>query len=273
MNRNKQYKKPFRKEHTNKRKDDQDYNVVLMNLQDYMLANDIMEKSIKHIKITNKYTNDRKTSNEKIKKPADKNNGMVYPKYKDSLFWCYYILSNSLDDYTIMDISKKYFETEKQAKIDLVTLVREKKDEIKKLKLKRTDIENELVNESTISINTFLAICDLKDIPVLIVKNKIYYELGDTSESSSTNIIIYDVNEDKYGIDMDNTAEKIAKHRDTLWKVENISKPIRGISFYKIGDLQDICKRVGIDTEIQLDTKTKNKTKPQLYEELVQKLS
>ena len=68
MNRNKQYKKQFRKDNTSKRKNNQDYNVVLMNLQDYMLANDIMEKSNQHIKISNKYTNDRKTSNEKIKK-------------------------------------------------------------------------------------------------------------------------------------------------------------------------------------------------------------
>lgn len=256
----------------------QDYNVVLKNLQDYMLANDVIEKSIHHIDL--KYTKNINYHKNTDKKQQNKGNfnsketksesKIIFPKYNDSLFWCFYILSKSLDDYTMMEIGKKQFEIEKTSKIDLVSIVREKKDEIKKIKLKRTDIENELVNESAISINTFLAICMLKDLHVIIVKNKIFYELGDGNE---THIIIFNEEDNKYGIDLENNDEKINKYRNTLWKVENISKPVRAMSYYKIADLQEICQKIDIPLEITLETKTKNKTKAQLYEEIVQKLT
>ena len=79
--------------------------------------------------------------------------------------------------------------------------------------------------------------------------------------------------DNKYGIDLENNDEKINKYRNTLWKVENISKPVRAMSYYKIADLQEICQKIDISLEITLETKTKNKTKAQLYEEIVQKLS
>ena len=261
----------------------EDYNLVLKKLQNYMLSNDIMEQATQHL--STRFNSDRKMMTKKQEKLQEKQNQKettlvketkkttLYPQYKDSLFWCYYILANSIDDFTFMEMTNKHFEIEKETKIKLVTLLRDKKDDIKRMKLKRTDLEDELVNETTISINTFLAICNLKDIHVLIVKDKIFYEIGEKEGDKCPNVVVYNTKDEKYGINLEESNDKVAEYRDTLWKVESISKPVRGISYYKLNDLQDICTRVGIDITVTLETKTKNKTKMQLYEELVQKLS
>jgi len=52
-----------------------------------------------------------------------------------------------------------------------------------------------------------------------------------------------------------------------LFNWESVDKPLKAISYYKLEELIDICKRFGF-----FDTTIKNKTKKDLYELIITKL-
>jgi hypothetical protein len=51
-----------------------------------------------------------------------------------------------------------------------------------------------------------------------------------------------------YKIDTTNEADKI---KTNLYKLENIDKPIKGLSSYKVSELIDICNKLSIETKNQ----------------------
>ena len=55
--------------------------------------------------------------------------------------------------------------------------------------------------------------------------------------------------------------------KNTLYKVETLDKPIKGLSSYKLQDLIDICNKLVI--EITNKETGKKKTKNELYESIV----
>tara|TARA_Y100000588_G_C14235536_1_gene917127 strand:+ start:1212 stop:1685 length:474 start_codon:yes stop_codon:yes gene_type:complete len=93
------------------------------------------------------------------------------PEYSDTLFWCYYLILNSITDYKLVEND---FLLEKSIKISLIQKVREHKDILKKMKFKRTEIEDELLNQRKISIKTFLLLCVLENKNI-IIKDGIKY--------------------------------------------------------------------------------------------------
>ena len=86
---------------------------------------------------------------------------------------------------------------------------------------------------------------------------------------NDTNIlyIIYSLDNYKFGVklDINNDSEKI---KNTLYKIENIDKPIKSITYYKISDLITICNKLSITT--LNESTNKNKNKKELYESLIQ---
>ena len=78
----------------------------------------------------------------------------ITPKEKDKLFWCFYILHKSYEDYKL--ITDKHFSIEKEMKFQFVNIIRDNKSLLKKYKLRRSEVEDILINEKTIDIKVFL---------------------------------------------------------------------------------------------------------------------
>ena len=70
----------------------------------------------------------------------------------------------------------------------------------------------------------------------------------------------------KYGFELVN-KESTNSIKETLYKIENINKPIKAESAYKVQDLIDICSKLGIEINIETG---KKKTKKELYELIIQ---
>ena len=60
--------------------------------------------------------------------------------------------------------------------------------------------------------------------------------------------------------------EKTLEYRKQLWNIENISKPLKNISSYKVQQLLDIAEKLKINI---MKTPTKKKTKKVLYDEIM----
>ncbi len=237
-----------------------DYNHVFNNLQDYMLDEINIKRSLE-MKIESKTITPLKSKNEdKLLKPKNK---IFIPREKDTLFWCLYIMKYGDGKYEVLD--NKNILTEKKFKIEYVEKIRKEKQTVKIYKFATlTHIENNLANENLLDIKTFLTLCAIENLNILFVKNKTYYELlmNDSNEIH----IVYLLPNNKYGYEIN--PENATEIKNTLYKLDNIEKPIKSMTSYKLSELIEICQKLAIDT-IHKET-NKNKCKKDLYEAIIQ---
>ena len=240
-------------------------------IQDFVLNERNIERILHHaIKDKEKASRyNEKVSNKEIKKIITKNTQFLLPKFNDSLFWCYYIICNGISAYEI--IHGDGFKDSLEMKIQLVYSVRENKEILKKNKWKKNAIEDELVNHKTISISAFMCICAISNLNVVYIDGKKMYTLLST-EDITTNLNIIEKTADGYSIFIGNKDEiyqKYIQSREQLWQIDNLTKPLRGISSYKAKDLQEICHKLHIDIN---NDKKMPKKKSLLYQMIKEQL-
>ena len=162
-----------------------------------------------------------------------------------------------------------HFITEKNFKISSVEKMRTMNDKskFKDAKLKKNEIEDELVNQQIITLKGLHALCLIHDVSITyIYENNKYCEfLYSNVESNKCGVVIK--NNTKSSVKYDVNETYMTTIRNLFWKIENIQKPLGAPSYYSVGDLQDICKRLEIPT---INAVTgKNKLKTALYEDIL----
>lgn len=215
--------------------------INLSNIQDFVLNKRNIEKILQHtVKYKEPVPITRKTI---IKKNIVKNSNFLLPKFSDSLFWCYYIISKGISAYEI--IQGDGFKDSLEMKIQLVYSVRENNELLKKNKWKRNAIEDVLVNHKTISPAVFMCICAISNLNIIYIDGKKMYTLND-----STNLNIIEKTENGYRIFIgtdDEKSQKYEEYKQQLWQIENLTKPLRGISSYKVKELREICTKLQLN--------------------------
>jgi hypothetical protein len=236
-----------------------EYNDVIKQLQYYMLDEKLIKKSLDN-RLENNLTKPIKIFEKNIKERMN----MFSPKQKDTLFWCFYILKYGEQTYEMLENINIVLE--KRLKIVYVEKIRKEKQIVKSYKFATlTHLENQLVNEEKIDLNTFFTLCVIENINVLYVCKKTYFEL--LMNDDKVHIIHRLDNYSKYGYEgIEQT--KIELYRSTLFKVDCVEKPVKSISSYKVSELVEFCTKLGI--EICVKDTNKNKSKKDLYESLIQ---
>jgi hypothetical protein len=200
------------------------------------------------------------------------------PFQKDKLFWCFFIILNGYEEYE-MNRSNS-FSLEKQIKIETVEKLKSIKDKLKDLKLKRTELEDELVNKPVISLKGLCALCLVHNVSITYIFGRKYCEIANEtghSEATKKGIIIQnDKKEDSLKwteneLDKTNT-DYLTKIREEYWLIENIQKPLKSPSAYTLTELQSIAEKLEIETHALVNEKTKAKTKTKLYEDILQSI-
>ena len=244
------------------------YNHVIQNLQDYILDETNIKKSLEmKIESRNKpivNSKEKETEKEKEKENSLKST-LFIPREKDTLFWCFYLMKHGDVKYEMLE--HKNILTEKKLKIEYVEKIRKEKQTVKTYKFATlTHIENNLANETQLDVKTFLTLCAVENLNVLFVKNKTYYELlmNDNDEIH----IVHLLQNFKYGHVINHiNAEQI---KTSLYKLDNIDKPIKTLTAYKLSELIEICNKLSID--IINNQTNKSKCKKELYEEIIKYL-
>jgi len=191
---------------------------------------------------------------------------IFFPKEKDKLFWCFYIMKHGLEDYKQLEYTNII--VEKKFKIEYIETLRTQKALLKAHKMAPlSHIENALLNEFRIDLKTFLALCVCEGLPMVYVHKNTYYELSldDVADASTTDThLVHQYDEPlKYGYCWGN-REAIT---NSLYKIENLNKPLKAMSAYKSDELMEMCHKLGHKLI------HKKNTKQELYEYVVQHLS
>lgn len=185
------------------------------------------------------------------------------PFQKDKLFWCFYVLLNGFTEYEMHRTG--HYAIEKAFKISSVEKLRTMKTQIKDLKLKISEVEDELVNKEQITVKALQVLCLVYNVSVTYIYGKKYCEF---LYSDSINI--------KKGTIKRNERrehsllyEEVPDLVQTHWYIENVQKPLKAPTAYTLKDLQDICEKLDIPLKNAMG---KNKLKKDLYEDILTKL-
>ena len=217
----------------------------ISNIQDFVLNERNIEIILKNT-ISNTEVKSMK-SKTKIQHKKVVKELFLTPRFIDTLFWCYYIIKNGLAAYEI--IHGDGFQDSFEQKIQLVYDVRENKELLKKHKWKRRAIEDELVNYKKISITAFMCICAINNYNIVYINGRKIYTLMNNADIA-TNLNIIENTDKGYSIFIGTNEEKHKKYIQSieqLWHIDNLMKPLRGISSYRVKKLQDICTKLQID--------------------------
>lgn len=233
------------------------YNDVVEQLQHYMLTSETIERAMSFMVVNQQSQHCSKPKQQAARQIST----MFRPREKDSLFWCFYIMVNG--DVAYETLANRNMITEKKFKIEYVEKLRADKDRIKPYKFaSATHIESKLANDATIDIPTFLTLCVLENQNVIFVNKRTYYEL--TMNNDSDVFIVYGIDNWKYGFETD--VDKANNIRTTFLKLDNMAKPVKAISSYKVDELVEMCTRLSIETHTSAN---KPKSKMELYESIV----
>ncbi len=170
-----------------------------------------------------------------------------------------------MDKYNLL--SNKYLE-EKKIKIEIIQSLKNYKPLLKEIKISKNVVENELLNEKKISMITIKALCFIYNINVFYIKNSVYYKI--LPDSTQKEIKLINQVDENFGYKNFVSSFKIDYYKENFWELENIGKPMKAISSYKVDEIKDIAKKLKID----LFNKNQSKrTKKELYENISIKLN
>lgn len=185
------------------------------------------------------------------------------PRGRDQLFWCFYVAVEGIGKYNMIGHHK--FQEEKDYKINTVAKLRDIKDTMKSKKISLNAAENELVNAPEIGATTIRALSALHGVPVIYKIGNAFYNFSVESDKPTILIVKVDKNHKLYLGDAKILCDKIV---NGCFEIDP-KKPMRGISTFTLGDLQQICLKLDIETKTDAG---KPKLKRVLYDEIIVKL-
>jgi len=227
---------------------------LLVGMKDYMFTARKVEDLAGSTEVGNETDNTKralplpKTTPSRSVLAPEKTEDILIPSEKDKLFWCFYIMREGLLKYHML-LARKFTE-EKEYKIQLVGTLRDHKALLKKRKWKLPVIENELVNQETISIPTFLSLCAVSRLRIAFVKERRCHLTE--GEASSTFVILMTEEGPGLLVAEDKTIqEKVTFYQDNYWLVASPFGRLRAVGSYRVKCLQTICHKLGLPIKTQ----------------------
>jgi hypothetical protein len=248
----------------------------LHRLQKFMYSNETRERMQKTQYYSTKHENPIHLEKDLTLNPEPDASHLKYtstiyfPQIQTSLFWTLYIRKHEYKEYVYI---KNHANVEMEEKQKILDYFRKNTTQLKETNHKITNIViqeilSELMTSPKVTFQTLIAYCVFYKMRIYIVKNNLYllYDPFYHVNVDDVDTAIIHCNErEQYGIDLDieKYPEKIEEIKRTKFCIENVDKPLKGVSSYKVSDLQEISNKLGISD----DTK---RSKQDLYNKIIE---
>ena len=207
-------------------------------------------------------------------------------KSLDNLFWLFYKIVKNLQESDLYYLNT--FVVFNEFKNEMIDKIRNNKNILKKYKLKINFLEDDILNNKTISLYTLRSLCILYDKHLLLMKDNNTYSFFSREDVSyenlkelndETNLIIVKLlyssntsNSNSFTIE-DEIKLLNSEIEDILNKyyyIDNLEKPLKGLSSYKSDELYEIANKLNI--QLYCSISAKKKIKKVIYDEIMKKL-
>lgn len=206
----------------------------------------------------------------------------IEPRHHDTLFWCLYIIAHGYKDY--IEIDRNYGVKELDEKQKISEFIKTNINKIKNTNYKITNVAiQEMLSEfMTVQKNTsilcLIAMTVYYNINILIIdssdktmlefwasKDSIPHMDRLADENGAMTYVLYKNENGKYKLRIENiSTSRIYEMKEKYLVLESYLKPIRAMTNYKVEELEQMAKKLGVLDE------TKKCKKNELYE-LIQK--
>jgi hypothetical protein len=204
------------------------------------------------------------TNNDKPQKQTNETNEnaeIYFSNKQNPLFWAVYINIYGYENY--MQISNKYGNAELEEKQKIIDFLKKGYSKLKEVNKKVTkamiqEWMSELMSASKISIPLLqlFSVYYKKNIIIYNEINNTYLNFLAENDENEPPMVIVKTRNNNYGVYIDITDEKMNELMKGVC-LEDIEKPLKGISTYKMPELIELAIKCGIQPE-QLK-------KPELY--------
>ena len=202
-------------------------------------------------------------------------------RFADKLFWLFYKIINNFDDSDLQDINT--LKIMKDFKFSIVEKLKFQKNILKDFKIQRSLVEDDLTNNEKISFKTFHSLCILYLVNIIVITdNNTYSILCNNNDEKIINLNNYKVLKitnfkmspsfNNFDIELINniiSEEELQKILKNYYNIENIEKPLKAFSSYKLDELIIICNKLNINIR---DGDGKKRKKQDLYTNILQKI-
>ena len=186
---------------------------------------------------------------------------VFFPQRENSLFWCMFIAQHGYAEYEY--IGKKYANRELQEKQLIADTIKNTPSTMKNTNHKITNIMcQEIISELIIvkpsSLITIFAFITYYKKHVIIVNGNTHMFFSFTKSVSfdandwHDNTVILEYKNSDFGIELEVTKEKIENIMKNTFRLESIEKPLKGISTYKVTELENIARLLQMTLETSL---------------------
>jgi hypothetical protein len=249
-------------------------NLIFIESKSIEESNDSSKSNIPRSQIQVNYTKKYSKYNE----PNKINNNK---KFADKLFWLFYKIINNFDDSDLQDINT--LKIMKDFKFSIVEKLKSQKNVLKDFKIQRSLVEDDLTNNEKISFKTFHALCILHLVNVIIIRdNNTYSILCNNNDEKVINLENYKILKitnfkmspsfNNFDIELINniiSEEELQQILKDYYNIENLEKPLKAFSSYKLDDLINISNKLNINI---YDEHGKKRKKQDLYTNILQKI-
>lgn len=195
-------------------------------------------------------------------KPTKKQHVSSSHNKKHPVFW---LLYNMVTVVNFFEKQRHDDVEEMNFRIKFIETIKKEQGWMKANKIKISQVESEAMDSRDIPLlgAFFNAVCLFNKLSLMVIKGNIYKTISCEDDDIPTHIIEYDGSQ--FELVVKELEQKAKYARENMFE---FSKPLRAISGYKVDELKDIARRVGIS-----DSDVKGLLKKQIYEKILSRLS
>jgi len=253
---------------------DNKFDVKISDTQKYMLTKENVLKwknTMTHIHAPILHENDSTLNDNHIQDQPDSitevstkiKHDIFYPNRKNSAFWCVYLGEYGMSQYMLDE--HKYANVEVNERQKMLDYFRDSTNSIK-LKQGNNKVSNVLIQEINADIavsnqrdprslfHLLIAMCVFYKKTIYLVRKNKYlvfsfckYENEIDDLNIDSTLLIHMKNDREYGISQDITIDVLHNIIKNKYRLESYDKPLKGISSYKVSDLEDISRRLDVE--------------------------
>ena len=174
----------------------------------------------------------------------------------DTLFWSIFIAHYGVDEFT--EIGSKYMNREMEEKMRVVEFIKKNRPRMKSMKITAAtgeEMMGDLLTNQSTSMLVLPALALFYETRIWIVSEETntYLEYlpnqSDSDGDRSIMIIYRDTKGNRVSYTTETTDDRsnlIEKIEQTMIRIENIEHPFKGISTYKLADLEEIARKLNL---------------------------